>query len=172
MENVKWENARKVLEQYAERLIAQYRQNLTDDGSNASYELARTLSYRVAVGTSHFTVIISLQDYWKYLENGRRPYGAQVSDIAHAPRATKFPPLDAIAKWIQVKPVVPQVRNGKAPSVRSLAYLIARSIAVRGIKPRKGFQRAYEATIEGLRTALATAVATDITQAILSENRG
>jgi hypothetical protein len=48
-----------------------------------------------------------------------------------------FPNIDAIKKWIQVKPVIPTVQsNGKIPTLSQLTYLISRKIARDGIEPR------------------------------------
>ena len=65
---------------------------------------------------------LSLVDYWKYVENGRR--------------AGKFPPPDKIKRWIEIKPVLPRPFNGKLPTIDQLTYLICRKIKLDGIKPR------------------------------------
>jgi hypothetical protein len=72
-----------------------------------------------------------------YVHHGRRPGG-------------KFPPIEAILRWIDVKGIavrVPPKRNTKTgryrkakrseieSAKRSLAYLIARKIATKGIEP-------------------------------------
>ena len=56
------------------------------------------------------------------MENGRQP--------------GKFPPLDVIKQWIQIKPVIPNIRNGKLPTLDQLTFLISRSIARNGIPPK------------------------------------
>lgn len=49
----------------------------------------------------------------------------------------RFPNIDAIKKWIQVKPVIPTVQsNGKIPTLNQLTYLISRKIARDGIEPK------------------------------------
>jgi hypothetical protein len=59
-----------------------------------------------------------LQDYWKYVEYGRK--------------AGTFPNLDAIKRWIRNKPVLPTAYNGKIPTIDTLAYLIGRKIEREG----------------------------------------
>ena len=54
-----------------------------------------------------------------------------------------MPPIDAIEGWVKIKPVVPNAINGKVPSSRQLAFLIARKIGREGI-PAK---RPLEATL-------------------------
>ena len=65
----------------------------------------------------------NLPKEWAYVESGRKP--------------GKFPPPDAIRKWITVKPLVPRAgKNGRVPTIRQMAFLIGRKIAEQGIKPR------------------------------------
>ena len=67
----------------------------------------------------------NLEEHWKYLENGTR---------------THFPPINAIEQWITVKRIVPRPYNGKVPTTRQLAFLIARGISKNGTKPTKLLQ--------------------------------
>lgn len=93
--------------------------------------LARSLSQSAALADSMFPQIIAdhhalhlaigLAGYWYYVEYGRRP--------------GKQPPIDAMEAWINKTGMVPYPdENGKTPSVRSLAFLIARKIGREGTK--------------------------------------
>lgn len=121
---MEWKNLKEILENYGKELVEQYRQTLTDKKINASYELSNSLRYIVDTKTKgRFEVNISLLDYWKYIENGRKP--------------GKMPPIDAIERWVEIKPVLPRpMSNGKLPTQRQLAYLIARKIGIEGIAPK------------------------------------
>lgn len=100
-----------------------YKANLTRADARASGKLIDTIKGQVNYDGKFVTVDIVLQDYWKYVEGGRRP--------------GKFPPIDKIREWIRVKPVLPRpMANGKLPTENQLAFLISRSIAEKGIKPR------------------------------------
>lgn len=101
-----------LLNEYGDLLIDLYKRNLGN--SNATGELANTLSYEVTDDNSVYEVSLKLQDYWKYLEYGRK--------------AGKMPPINDIKQWIQVKRIVPKANNGKLPTTEQLAYLIARDI--------------------------------------------
>ena len=61
---------------------------------------------------------IIANDYTYYLVNGRK--------------AGKFPPLDALRKWVVDKGIVS--RTAKQSKINSIAYLIARKIAQNGTK--------------------------------------
>lgn len=66
-----------------------------------------------------FELYFNLPDYYIFAENGRRP--------------GKFPPPNAILKWVQFKRLVPRPgRDGKVPSTNQLVYLISRKIALHG----------------------------------------
>ena len=111
-------------------LLERYKRAVEDSGHVASGGLVNTATYQVVVGGSWLEVSFNLEEHWKYLENGTRPH---------------FPPINAIEQWISVKHIVPRPYNGKVPTTRQLAFLIARGISKNGTKPTKLLQQ----TIDG-----------------------
>ena len=78
-----------------------------------------------------FEVYFDLPSYFPFAENGRRP--------------GKFPPPDAILKWIQFKRIVPRPgRDGKVPSTNQLVYLISRKIATKGTEGKHLFEKTLD----------------------------
>ena len=78
-----------------------------------------------------FEVYFDLPPYFYFAENGRRP--------------GKFPPPDAILKWIQFKRLVPRPgRDGKIPSTNQLVYLISRKIATKGTEGKHLLQKTLD----------------------------
>ena len=126
-------NIERVLYALGDQIIDTYRRKLFDGRTNASGLLGNSLSCIVQMEDGIYDLYISLQDYWKYVEYGRQP--------------GKFPPVDAIKQWIQVKPIIPDARTGKIPTIDELTFLISRSIARNGI-PAKNY---LGSTIEGLK---------------------
>ena len=110
--------------------LNRYKDEIKNSGHNASGELANSARYITKWDGKYFELIFNLQDYWKYLENGTKPH---------------FPPTDKIEQWIRIKPIVPQAMNDRVPTTKQLAYLIARSISIKGTKPTKLLQK----TIDG-----------------------
>ena len=107
------------LDEYAEKAEELYKRKLTDKGINASYKLLNSVETVVRRNDDEFTVTINLEDYWYYVENGRK--------------AGRFPPIDKILEWIRVKPVIPYSDSrGRLPTEESLAFLISRKIAEQG----------------------------------------
>ena len=112
-----------ILQQFGNWIIDSYRRKLYEGGSNATGLLGNSLSTTVNAEDGIYEVVLNIQEYWKYLEYGRLP--------------GTFPNIDAIRKWIQVKPVLPTPdRNGKVPTINQLTYLISRKIEEKGIEPR------------------------------------
>lgn len=82
--------------------------------------LASTVTSQVEVNGTTYSVVLNLQEYWKYVEEGTRPH---------------WPPPSAILHWIEVKPVIPRPdEKGRIPTPKQLAYLIGRKIAREGTK--------------------------------------
>lgn len=112
----------RVLESCGDQLINLYRTKLTQEGAIASGTLTNAISAFVQTDGEVYELCLRLQDYWKYVENGREP--------------GTFPNLESLKKWIRIKPVIGRAYNGKLPTIDSLAFLIGRSIMRNGIKPK------------------------------------
>lgn len=99
---------------------AALKDKLEENGSNATHQLSNSIKDIVKFDGKYLTVSIQLEDYYKYVENGRK--------------AGKFPPVEKIKEWIKVKPVIPRGKNGKVPNENQLSYLIGRKIAREGTR--------------------------------------
>lgn len=154
MEDIKWTRLTEVLNEFADAFIQNARNNLEANQSNASYNLYNSFEKVIEVGEDYFKVSISLADYWQYLENGRGP--------------GKFPPVDKIKEWIEVKPVNPTpLSNGKTPSVEQLSFLIGRKIANEGTEGKPFFEPAKEQTIREFEDKINQAIEEDVSNFIL-----
>ena len=79
----------------------------------------------------------------------------------------KFPPVSAIERWIEVKPVLPRpMSNGKLPTNKQLAYLIGRKIAIEGISPKPLLQRSVDDVWNNMREFISEALAKDLQKEI------
>lgn len=147
---IKWDKLNQVLEDYGNELIAYYRNKLDDGGINASYDLYNSLRIIMDTKTKgRIEVNLSLIEYWKYIEKGRK--------------AGKMPPISAIEKWVEIKPVLPRpMDNGKLPTTKQLAYLIARKIGLEGIAPKPILAESIEKINDVFLPLIEQAVAEDI----------
>lgn len=145
-----FENLTSVLNDFGKFLVEEYRDKLILENVNASDTLYNSVKYMVERGENVFEVKLNLAFYWKYVENGRRAGG-------------KMPPISAIEKWIEVKPVLPRpMTNGKLPTNRQLAYLIARKIAVEGIAPRPLLQQSVDEVLNVMKQHITEALVKDL----------
>ena len=101
--------------------VVELKNKLKANDSNASGTLSNSIRGIVKQNGKYIVISIQLEDYWQFVENGRK--------------AGKYPPLSEIKKWISVKPVLPRpLKNGKLPTANQLAFLIARKISKVGTK--------------------------------------
>lgn len=150
MQDIKWNNLRNVLERYAEAWIKNAEANLMKNDSNASGALQRSMVLNdIVIDDKRMSVTIELEDYWYYVEHGRK--------------AGKMPPIEPIVNWIESKPVPPKVEG---LTVRQRAFAIARSIGENGTKPRPFFEKATKQTYSQFKEDIAEAVHMDIMEYI------
>ena len=147
----------KALNDFGDFIITNYKSQLEAEQMNNG-ELYRTISYSVSTGTGGWVISVSLADYWKYVEYGRRP--------------GKMPPVSAIENWINVKQIVPHsmtLKSGKTviPTIPQLSFLIARSIGRRGIAPKPLFQKSFEAAKQQFMQVIKDAITQDIKESLV-----
>ena len=147
----------KALNDFGNFIITTYKSQLEAEQMNNG-ELYRTISYSVSTGTGGWVISVSLADYWKYVEYGRRP--------------GKMPPVSAIENWINVKQIIPHsmtLKSGKTviPTIPQLSFLIARSIGRRGIAPKPQFQKSFEAAKQQFMQVIKDAITQDIKENLI-----
>lgn len=131
-----------------EQIAQVYRDKMSNAGYDSNGELMK-FTWVTEYNGNLFELYFNLPDYWQYAENGRRP--------------GKFPPPDAILKWIQFKRLVPRPgRDGKVPSTKQLVYLISRKIALEGTQGKHLLQQTIDETYDNLVDRLVEAIADKI----------
>lgn len=147
----------KALNDFGDFIITNYKSQLEAEQMNNG-ELYRTISYSVSTVSSGWVISVSLADYWKYVEYGRRP--------------GKMPPVSAIENWIKVKQIIPHsmtLKSGKTviPTIPQLSFLIARSIGRRGIAPKPLFKNSFEAAKQQFIQVIKDAITQDIKESLV-----
>ena len=155
-ELIRWTNTKRVLEEYAVKLCNTYKDNLIRDGKVASSQLLNSIDYKVQYDDRTIWVELHLEEYYKWVENGRGP--------------GKYPPWDdpenGILKWISIKPVIQDDRGGRLPPERQLSFLIARKIAEQGIEPGYQLRDAQREMMDEFEDKIDEAIALDVNDAI------
>ena len=107
-----------------------YASKLKATNHYASGNLAMNQNHYFIFDGRYYKIYLQLEDYWKYLEYGTKPH---------------FPPVEKIAEWIRIKPVLPRPNaKGKLPTQKQLAFMIARSISIKGTKPTHTLQQTID----------------------------
>ena len=113
-----------------EQIAQVYRDKMRNAGYEPNGELMN-FTWVTEYKDNLFEVYFDLPPYFPFAENGRRP--------------GKFPPPDAILKWVQFKRLVPRPgRDGKVPSTNQLVYLISRKIATKGTEGKHLFEKTLD----------------------------
>lgn len=108
----------RTLQNIVDEFMYAYASAIIDTDHSATGNLALNQQKIIQYDGRFFSIYLSLEDYWKYLEYGTRPH---------------FPPLEKIKEWIRIKPVTPLPQaNGKLPTENQLAFLIGRKISREG----------------------------------------
>lgn len=138
-----------VLEELGREVAEQYKNNLRESGhATRPDHLINSIDTRVVVDDKAYKVVMDLNDYWKYLENGTEPH---------------WPPVDAIRSWIQYKPVLPRPgRDGRLPTPNQLAFLIGRKIAREGTTGTHDFEEARDETVAHWEQRIRAALVEDV----------
>ena len=130
---MEWKNLKEALETYGQVLEDTYREEIARTGAFASGRLFDSIHHIVTVEDYTIDLSLSLEDYWKWVEEGRGP--------------GKFPPLQKIEEWIRIKPVAPYPdARGRIPSNQQLAFLIGRKIAEEGTEGKHLLDISIEST--------------------------
>lgn len=144
-----WENTYKVLEDYGVKLRNLYQDKLIVGNKIATGDLLNTCEYLIEKDNMCIQLSLQLEDYWKWVENGRS--------------AGKFPPIDKIREWIRIKPIIPyEGKDGRLPTEKQLAFLISRKIAEQGIEAGNQLRDSISELKVDLDKAIEDAVSKDI----------
>ena len=146
----------KVLQDLANDIRDNYKEHLqhsdryTEKGvpSGYSQRLIDSVKTQVVVGDNAYEVTMTLNDYWKYVEDDTKPH---------------FPPVNKILEWVQIKPVIPRPdANGRIPSPQSLAFLIGRAISKYGTKGSHDLEKVKDGVIPFYKEKIAIALGHDM----------
>lgn len=136
--------ARGAHEQGARETVNEVRGQIISAGAVASFSLLNSVAKQFeGRGAVEAWLVGSDQPHAPFVEYGRRP--------------GKQPPVEAIIRWIAIKPI-----DTGGRSIRDVAFMIARAIGRRGLKPRPVFRRAVETMTPRIETIFTAALGREI----------
>ena len=156
MELIDLTELQQVLQDLANDIRDNYKEHLefndryTELGVPSGYtqKLIDSVKTQVVVGDQAYEVTMTLNDYWKYVEDDTKPH---------------FPPPNKILEWVEIKPVIPRpLASGKIPSPKQLAFLIGRAISEHGTKGSHDLQQVKDGVIPFYKDKIAAALGRDM----------
>ncbi len=162
-----------ILNKFAKYVIQQARTNLTKgvDGKskNTSKKLYNSLEHKVNRYKDSIDVLFLMEEYGFFQDLGVS--GKKVKYDTPYSYKDKMPPPSSLDKWIVRKGLAPR-KNGKFKNRtidkvgfrKSIQFLVARSIFMKGIKPSMFFTKPFQKAFKYLPNELKDAFIFDIEQ--------
>lgn len=160
-----------VLKEFEQEFIHAIQQSIDNNDRHARGGLWQSVKAQTKIYGQAVVMEISMLDYWKYVEEGRR-------------RGGKMPPQQAMLNFIRdrgIKVELSKLKKAKIKSLKSkrikkavkqisvekkaksLAFVLGRSIAKKGIKPTHFLQEALDSgVVDDFKRELLKAVGREI----------
>jgi hypothetical protein len=136
------ESIEKILYKIGMDVAMDYQNELRSLGSVATGTLANTVDFNVEVNGGTYKIYLLLEDYWKYVEEGREP--------------GKFPNVGKLMEWIKVVNILPRpLPDGSLPTQELLVYMIRNRIKTKGIEAKPALKNALNKNQDMLTKAKA-----------------
>ena len=149
-----------ILYQVAMDVALDYQAELNALNVNATGNL-QNVDFDVEVNGGTYKIYLILQDYWKFVENGRLP--------------GSFPNIGKLQQWIQIKQILPRpMANGKLPTEKQLTFMIGNSIKEKGIQPKPALANALrknETHLNKIKEAVGKSLDKEIKQMLKELNK-
>lgn len=142
------DNLEKALNEIGRDLVKELTNQLIKADKSATGNLINSLDYQVVETIDGFFINLLASPYLKYVDEGRRP--------------GKMPPPNKLINWIDQKSIRFTNKRGKLISKESTAFLIARSIGKKGIKPTHVIQKSIDSIYSNKMKLIEQAAIEDI----------
>jgi hypothetical protein len=146
-------NLYKVMNQVGQELVAQLKAELSAEKKVASGSLINSIGYDLVQTDKGWNVQITANETLKYVDQGRKP--------------GKMPPSSALVPWVESKGIS-FTSNSRVVTTEQAAFVIARSIGEKGIKPTDVIETSMDIVFNNRKDLISEAVAEDIKLFILS----
>lgn len=120
--------------------------NLIKDGSIATGDLVKSVSYEVIKRANDISINIIANKSLDYVDGGRRK--------------GSMPPVENITKWVKDKGIT----RFDDMTDEQMGWVIAKSIKEKGIAPTRVIERTLNQTIDNLRTIIGTAYRDEVVE--------
>ena len=155
------------LDNFGKHVVKESRKNLTKKGKKDTGELYKSIGYSVKVSANSFELSFSGVDYFDFVDKG-------VKGVASSEKAPKSPYkfgsgtgkkgglTSGINGWVQRKGIQFRGKKGKFLSYESTAFIIKRSIWLKGLETTNFFSRPFELAFKRLPDDLVEAYGLEV----------
>ncbi len=168
------DNIERYLNSFGKYIVKQSRTNLTKGKKNVNKSLYNSINFKVETTADGFSVEFYMNSYGTFVDKGvsgnkttqsYRNYKGK-NETSPYKYTNKQPPSGIIDKWVVKKGIAPRDEKGRFITRKSISFLIARSIKVRGIKSTSFFQRPLELGLKTFSSDLLEAIREDIIEGL------
>ena len=141
-------NIERYLNSFGKQVVNRAKGNL-QKAKGGGTALERSIKFEVVADADGFSVNFYMTNYGAFVDKGvsgnkkTQRYKDYLGKIINSPYkyTTKQPPSGILDKWVVKKGIAPRDAGGRFIARKSLVYLIARSIKLKGIKSLAFFQK-------------------------------
>ena len=158
----------KCLERYAIDARNLYKESLKENDRFASGRLLNSVNYITEINGNTYEIFLSLEDYWKYVEEDTRPHR---------------PPFAPIYEWVKIKPLLPTpytpkyyTKDGKEhygksylPTPEQIAYMVIHKIEEEGTEGSHDLEQTMEIINQRYERKIAEALDEDLAYMVDAE---
>jgi len=168
------DNIERYLNSFGKYIVKQSKTNLTKGKKNVNKSLYNSINFKVETTADGFSVQFYMNSYGTFVDKGvsgnkttqsYRNYKGK-NETSPYKYTNKQPPSGIIDKWVVKKGIAPRDEKGRFITRKSISFLIARSIKVRGIKSTSFFQRPLELGLKTFSSDLLEAIREDIIEGL------
>lgn len=138
-------NLKAQLEALGREYVAELTRQLLNADKVATGQLINSLDYEVLDTVNGLVLKILADDYLTYVDKGRRP--------------GKRPPQKVIQKWVENRGI-----KIKKQTPAQTAFVIARSIGKKGIKPTNVLKKTQDSIYNNIQTLVSKGIQLDINE--------
>jgi len=163
-------NIERYLNSFGKYIVQQSRSNLTKGKKNVNKSLYNSIKFKVSTDAKGFSVKFYMNSYGTFVDKGvsgneqKQSYKDYTGKTSSSPYKykSKQPPSRIIEKWIKKRGIKGRDTKGRFTTHKSLAFLISRSIKLKGIKSTSFFQRPMQLGLKKFGPAILKAIKEDV----------
>jgi hypothetical protein len=167
---MKTQNLERYLNSFGKYIVKQSRTNLTKAKKNTGKGLYNSIRFQVSKSANGIDVTFYMLGYGTFVDKGvsgnevKRTYRNWLGQDTSSPfqYKSKQPPSSILEKWIKIRGIKGRGKDGRFIKNKSLAFLIGRSIKLKGIKSTSFFQRPMELAMKKFGKDILIALKEDI----------